>query len=74
MTGFFAFITLIFIAVAYYLPEWVGITGKKALEIEKHQHSEITANPPAMKGSELFDADTGVSMGSNPNTTQKENT
>ncbi len=35
--GFFAFITIAFIAVAFFLPEWVGITGKKALEIEKHQ-------------------------------------
>ena len=39
LSGFFAFITIAFIALAYFLPEWVGITGKKALEIEKHQRS-----------------------------------
>lgn len=46
MVGFFAFITLIFIAVAYFLPEWIGITGKRALEIEEHQKasSDATAN------------------------------
>lgn len=37
--GFFAFVTIAFIALAYFLPEWVGITGKKALEVEKHQKS-----------------------------------
>jgi len=37
---FFIFVTLVFIIIAVFLPEWVGITGKKALEIEKHQHTE----------------------------------
>lgn len=40
LSGFFAFITIAFIALAYFLPEWVGITGRKALEIEKHQRTE----------------------------------
>lgn len=42
--GFFAFITIAFIAVAFFLPEWVGITGKKALEIEKHQRDGQDGN------------------------------
>lgn len=37
MLGFFIFITLIFVAIAFFLPEWVGITGKKAQEIIKEQ-------------------------------------
>jgi hypothetical protein len=28
--GFFIFVTLIYVAVAFFLPEWVGITGKTA--------------------------------------------
>lgn len=50
MVGFFAFITLVFIAVAYFLPEWIGITGQKALEIEKHQNS--TSDTAANNSSE----------------------
>lgn len=34
---FFIFITMIFVAVAYFLPEWLGITGKKAKEIMAEQ-------------------------------------
>ena len=30
MGSFFIFITVIFIVIAVFLPEWVGITGKKA--------------------------------------------
>lgn len=30
---------MVFIVIAIFLPEWVGITGKKALEIQKHQHA-----------------------------------
>ncbi|MGZ3724200.1 MAG: hypothetical protein ACXWQQ_00280 [Pseudobdellovibrio sp.] len=37
---FFIFVTVIFVIIAIFLPEWVGITGKKALEIEKHQHTD----------------------------------
>lgn len=34
---FFAFITIIFVAFAIFYPEWVGITGKKAKQIQDHQ-------------------------------------
>lgn len=39
LIGFFALVTMVFIVIAIFLPEWVGITGKKALEIQKHQHN-----------------------------------
>lgn len=34
---FFALITIIFVAFAIFYPEWVGITGKKARQIQAHQ-------------------------------------
>jgi len=34
---FFILITAVFVIIALAFPEWVGITGKKALEIQKHQ-------------------------------------
>jgi len=39
---FFIFITMAFLVIALMFPEWVGITGKKALEIQKHQSGEAT--------------------------------
>lgn len=44
MFGFFAFITLVFIVLAFIYPEIVGITGKKAREIQKHQNDDSTSN------------------------------
>lgn len=40
MGGFFVFVTLIFCAIAFFLPEWVGITGKKAKQTMKEQHGD----------------------------------
>lgn len=40
MAGFFVFVTIIFMVIALFLPEWVGITGKKAREIMKEQTQE----------------------------------
>ena len=37
MFGLFTFVTIVFIVLAFAFPEWFGITGKKALEIQKHQ-------------------------------------
>jgi uncharacterized membrane protein (DUF485 family) len=35
---FFIFITFVFIVLAFFFPEWLGITGSKAKEvIESHQ-------------------------------------
>ncbi len=40
LIGFFALFTMVFVVIAIYFPEWVGITGKRALEIQKHQHTD----------------------------------
>ncbi|MCC2679516.1 MAG: hypothetical protein K0R29_2092 [Pseudobdellovibrio sp.] len=37
---FFILITAVFVIIALVFPEWVGITGKKALEIQKHQSGD----------------------------------
>ena len=37
MAGFFVFVTIVFMVIALFVPEWVGITGKKAREIMKEQ-------------------------------------
>lgn len=42
--GFFIFVTMIFVAVAFFFPEWVGITGKKAKEYQE-QHQEGSNTP-----------------------------
>lgn len=39
MGFFFIFITMIFVAIAVFLPEWLGITGKKAKQIIADQQS-----------------------------------
>ncbi len=36
----FIFFTVVYIVLAIYAPEWVGITGKKAHEINQSHHSE----------------------------------
>jgi hypothetical protein len=40
MFGFFTFITIVFVVFAFAFPEWIGITGKKAHEIQRHQTEE----------------------------------
>lgn len=40
MFAFFTLVTIIFVVIALFFPEWVGITGKKALEVEKHQQAD----------------------------------
>lgn len=42
MFGFFVFITMAFVVFAIFLPEWVGITGKKAQEYIKEHEAEPT--------------------------------
>lgn len=37
---FFVVVTAVFVVISFLFPEWVGITGKKALEIQKHQQGE----------------------------------
>ncbi len=39
---FFIFITILFITIAFYFPEWLGITGAKAKEvIESHAEHRL---------------------------------
>ncbi len=45
MSLFFVFVTVTFIAIAIFLPEWVGITGKKAKEIMIEQQGDPTTTP-----------------------------
>lgn len=40
LIGFFALCTMLFIVIAIFYPEWVGITGKKAREIQEHQRRD----------------------------------
>lgn len=37
---FFIVVTMIFIAIAVFLPEWMGITGKKAKQIIAEQQQD----------------------------------
>ncbi|TGM27911.1 hypothetical protein EHQ82_01720 [Leptospira selangorensis] len=47
MGAFFAFVTFVFIAICFFLPEWVGITGKKARRtIQEHQEGSKTEETP----------------------------
>jgi len=45
MTGFFIFVTFIFVVIAFFFPEWVGITGKKAREYIDEQKGEGPQDP-----------------------------
>ncbi|XGC81970.1 hypothetical protein ACES2L_05670 [Bdellovibrio bacteriovorus] len=40
MSIFFIIVTLIFIVIAVFLPEWMGITGKKAKKIIEEQQEK----------------------------------
>jgi len=40
MAIFFIVITMVFVVIAFFLPEWVGITGNKAKEIMGSQTDE----------------------------------
>lgn len=40
MGAFFVFITFLYVVISLMFPEWVGITGKKALQIQKEQQQE----------------------------------
>lgn len=40
MSIFFIIVTLIFVLIAVFLPEWMGITGKKAKKIIEEQQDQ----------------------------------
>lgn len=45
---FFLICTVIFVFIAIFLPEWVGITGKKAREVmSEHVDEKDKQNPEA---------------------------
>jgi hypothetical protein len=45
--GVFLFSTLIYVAISFFLPEWVGITGKKAQQIMKEQQGDESSKDSA---------------------------
>ncbi len=47
MFAFFIFITILFVVLAVAFPEWFGITGKRALEIQRHQKGDSEETPKA---------------------------
>jgi hypothetical protein len=50
MGFFFIFVTIIFVAVAVFLPEWVGITGKHAKSILQEHEQESNSFPAGKNG------------------------
>lgn len=44
MGFFFIFITFVFIIIAFFFPEWLGITGSKAKTIIDSHQEESTKN------------------------------
>ncbi len=47
MFGFFVFITIVFVILGIFFPEWLGITGKKAREIQEHHQADSKAKDPS---------------------------
>lgn len=47
MGFFFIFITFAFITVAFFFPEWLGITGKKAQDVIS-SHNDDSNNSPSV--------------------------
>lgn len=45
--GFVVFLTLAYVVISLLFPEWVGMTGKKALEIQREQRGEDNNTPPS---------------------------
>jgi hypothetical protein len=49
MSIFFVVVTMIFIAIAILLPEWMGITGSKAKQIiADHQENTPIVSDPSL--------------------------
>lgn len=43
LAAFFVLVFVVFIAIAFFYPEWVGIQGKVAKQYESDHHGETTA-------------------------------
>ncbi len=52
MAIFFIVVTLIFVAIAIFLPEWMGITGKHAKRIIAEQQGDLPPKEEAKPGKE----------------------
>lgn len=48
---FFILVVVVFLVLAFFLPEWVGITGNKAKEIMNHQSGNEQAPSPSTEES-----------------------
>ena len=48
---FFIFVVIVFLVLAFFLPEWVGITGNKAKDIMTHQQGHESAPSPSTEES-----------------------
>ena len=46
LMGLFIVCLFVFFAIAFFLPEWLGITGKKAQEVMRHQRGEDEVESP----------------------------
>ncbi len=45
LMGLFIVCLFVFFGIAFFLPEWLGITGKKAQEIMRHQQGDEAPAP-----------------------------
>lgn len=45
LLAFFIFVTVLFVVLAVAFPEWFGITGKRAHEIQRHQQGDGDETP-----------------------------
>ncbi len=52
MGFFFIFVTMVFVVIAVFFPEWLGITGKKAKEIIAAQENQALKNEAKNEPSE----------------------
>ena len=52
MSIFFVIVTMIFIAIGVFLPEWMGITGKRAKKIIEEQRDTSTHSEPSSASEE----------------------
>jgi lipopolysaccharide export LptBFGC system permease protein LptF len=44
----FIFMFILYVAVSFFLPEWVGITGNKAKDVMEHQQGSDDPPPPSV--------------------------
>lgn len=57
MIALFVIVTLIFVIITLLFPEWVGITGKVALEYQRQQRGDPPPEAPSEVQNSLPDPD-----------------